>query len=96
MVESHARTEGARTITSTVKQEINKDGCLLGGAWKFSERPEFLKERLDYYTELIAVQRQKYLAMPHNPITITLPDGKVKEGVSFETTPLNIAKGISS
>lgn len=93
MVESHARTEGARTITSTVKQE---SGCLLGGAWKFSERPEFLKERLDYYTELIAVQRQKYLAMPHNPITITLPDGKVKEGVSFETTPLNIAKGISS
>jgi hypothetical protein len=34
MVESHARTEGARTTTSTVKQE-NKGCCLLGGAWKF-------------------------------------------------------------
>lgn len=30
--------------------------------------------------------------MPRNPIKITLPDGKVKEGVSFVTTALDIAK----
>lgn len=34
--------------------------------------------------------------MPRQPIKITLPDGKVKEGVSFETTPLEIAKQLSN
>lgn len=34
--------------------------------------------------------------MPRQAIKIVLPDGKVKEGVSFETTPLDIAKSISN
>jgi len=34
--------------------------------------------------------------MPQEPITITLPDGKVKEGISFKTTPMCVAKMISS
>lgn len=34
--------------------------------------------------------------MPREKINITLPDGKVKEGISFETTCLDIAKGISN
>lgn len=29
------------------------------------------------------------------PIQITLPDGSVKEGTSWETTPMSIAVGIS-
>lgn len=33
--------------------------------------------------------------MPRVAITITLPDGKVKEGTAWATTPLNIAEGIS-
>ena len=33
--------------------------------------------------------------MPQAPITITLPSGEQKEGVSFKTTPLDIAKMIS-
>ncbi len=33
--------------------------------------------------------------MPREPIEITLPDGKVKVGVSWETTPLSIAEGIA-
>ena len=33
--------------------------------------------------------------MPQEPITVTLPDGKTKEGVSWVTTPLNIAEGIA-
>lgn len=36
------------------------------------------------------------LEMPRQPIKITLPDGKVKDGVSFETTALEIAKQISN
>jgi threonyl-tRNA synthetase len=34
--------------------------------------------------------------MPREPIKIVLPDGKVKEGTSFVTTPLDIAKQLSN
>jgi hypothetical protein len=34
--------------------------------------------------------------MPREAIKVTLPDGKVKEGTSFVTTPLEIAKSISN
>jgi threonyl-tRNA synthetase len=33
--------------------------------------------------------------MPREPIKITLPDGTVKEGTSYETSPFSIALGIS-
>ena len=33
--------------------------------------------------------------MEKTPIKITLPDGAVKEGKAYETTPLDIAKAIS-
>jgi threonyl-tRNA synthetase len=33
--------------------------------------------------------------MPREPIKITLPDGTVKEGISYETSPFSIALGIS-
>lgn len=38
----------------------------------------------------------KYNAFPHEDIKVTLPDGKVKEGKSFELSPILIAKGISN
>jgi len=34
--------------------------------------------------------------MPHQPITITLPDGNTKEGISFVTSAYDVAKKISS
>jgi threonyl-tRNA synthetase len=34
--------------------------------------------------------------MPKQPIKIRLPDGKEKEGTSFVTTPLDVAKQISN
>jgi hypothetical protein len=33
--------------------------------------------------------------MPREAIQITLPDGAVKDGTSWETSPLSIATGIS-
>lgn len=35
------------------------------------------------------------LEKPHTDITITLPDGAQKPGKAWETTPMNIAEGIS-
>lgn len=34
--------------------------------------------------------------MPNEPIKITLPDGTVKEGISWKTTAGEIAQGISN
>ena len=34
--------------------------------------------------------------MPKEAIVITLPDGKTKEGTSFVTTPLDVAKMLSN
>lgn len=34
--------------------------------------------------------------LPHDPIKITLPDGKVIEGKALETTPLDVAKQLSN
>jgi threonyl-tRNA synthetase len=34
--------------------------------------------------------------MPRQKIRIVLPDGKEKEGISFETTALDVAKQISN
>ena len=48
------------------------------------------------FDDLMEAQKKRYEAMAHEPIKITLPDGAVKEGVSWETTPLDVAKAISS
>jgi threonyl-tRNA synthetase len=93
---SHARQEGSRTKESTGQQIASEGPQMIGGEWSFRKRPDFLKERVDYFATLFEAQKEKYAAMPHNPITVTMPDGKVNEGVSFETTPFDIAKAISS
>lgn len=36
------------------------------------------------------------IGFPHEAIKVTLPDGAVKEGISFETSPFSIASAISS
>ncbi len=38
----------------------------------------------------------KWIEMPRQKIRIILPDGKEKEGTSFETTALDIAKQLSN
>jgi threonyl-tRNA synthetase len=35
------------------------------------------------------------LGFAKEPIKVTMPDGAVKEGVSFQTSPFDIAAGIS-
>jgi threonyl-tRNA synthetase len=43
----------------------------------------------------MASQRARLARKPRVPIKITLPDGKVLDGTSWETTPLSVAEGIS-
>ena len=48
------------------------------------------------FDELWKKQEDRYEQKEKKPIKITLPDGAIKEGTSFVTTPLDIAKSISS
>jgi len=63
---------------------------------KFTKNSAFLKERVEIWDEMYAKQVEVYKGFNRNPIKITLPDGAVKDGTSFESTPFSVAKGISS
>jgi len=51
--------------------------------------------RIAVWDRLYAKQQAEIEKKPRKPITITLPDGATKEGTSWQTTPLEIAKSLS-
>lgn len=57
--------------------------------------PTFLEQRLSLFDKLWSEQVQAIAQKPRESINITLPDGKVHIGTSWETTPLEIVRGIS-
>eukprot|EP01086_Lenisia_limosa_P000518 TRINITY_DN1091_c0_g1_i2.p1 TRINITY_DN1091_c0_g1~~TRINITY_DN1091_c0_g1_i2.p1 ORF type:complete len:708 (+),score=265.50 TRINITY_DN1091_c0_g1_i2:60-2126(+) len=57
--------------------------------------PAYLKEREDTWNTLKAKFDSETQAKEHVPIKVTLPTGDVKEGLSFVTTPMDIANGIA-
>jgi threonyl-tRNA synthetase len=70
-------------------------GARIGGPFARAEEPAFLAARAAVYDEVMTAQRERLARKPRVPIAITLPDGKVVAGVSWETTPLMVAEGIS-
>lgn len=88
----HARADGKRTKAGT--GELVHDGKL-GGEWKFQKNPAFLKDRVQYFDSLLQLQNENYSKLPAQKIKISLPDGAVKEGDSFKTSPFDVAKMIS-
>ena len=91
----HSRKDNKRIIKSTGK-DIQQSGEMIGLDIKFEQNPKYLEERTKIWDELMEIQNDKLAEMPREEIKITLPDGSIKEGTSFETSPLNIAKGISN
>ena len=57
-------------------------------------KPEFIEYRLGIWNELMAKYKDELAAKETKPIKVTLPDGKVMEGESWRTTPLQIAEKI--
>jgi threonyl-tRNA synthetase len=92
--EDHKRDEGARTKAATAGAAAGSGK--LGGALKFHKNSPFLNERAAIWDELFAKQVEVYKGYDRNPIKITLPDGAVKDGTSFESSPFTVAKAISS
>jgi len=69
-------------------------GERIGGAFQPEPNPSFTAHR-EAVWDRAAAARAAEPEPEHAPITITLPDGNTKPGTSFETSPLEIALGIS-
>ncbi|CAK9441657.1 uncharacterized protein LODBEIA_P55250 [Lodderomyces beijingensis] len=59
-------------------------------------QPAFLDERIKLFEELKAKYDAEIASKERTPIKITLKDGSEKEGVAYETSPMDIAKAIGS
>jgi threonyl-tRNA synthetase len=63
---------------------------------ELNPRPSFIQDRIDLFDRLKKKYEEDTAKKPREPITITLPDNSIKQGTSWETSPADIAKGISS
>ncbi|TYJ55343.1 threonine-tRNA ligase [Cryptococcus floricola] len=90
-------TKNASADAKAAKKEAKKSkGGSSSGPLVLSPEPAFFDERLKIYDEY-KTKYEKFVAeQPREPITITFPDGKTAEATSWETTPLQLAKNISS
>ncbi|KAI8803912.1 hypothetical protein BJ742DRAFT_872276 [Cladochytrium replicatum] len=57
-----------------------------------TNKPEYIAHRIAMFDELKKNHNKFIAAQSHAPIKITLPDGRIMDGKSWETTPLDIAK----
>lgn len=77
---------------ANVKKESGGSG---GGGNELNPWPAFIQERLILWDKLKKQYDDEMTLKPKVPINITLPDGKVVEATSWQSTPFDIAKGIS-
>eukprot|EP00128_Syssomonas_multiformis_P005315 Colp12_sorted_trinity150504_noHs@25081 len=76
-------------------EHVHEGDACCGGSAQPVEKPEYIEHRIKMYDELRAKYLAELEAKPKDPIKVTLPDGKVVEGLSWKTTPYDIAAGIS-
>lgn len=72
-----------------------KGGGAGGMPLEFEPRPAFFQARIDMFERIKAEQDSARAAAERKPITITMPDGSTREGLSWETSPMDIARAIS-
>jgi threonyl-tRNA synthetase len=66
------------------------------GPLEMNPPADFLQRRLEMFDRLKRKQDDAIAKKAREPITITMPDGSIKPGTAWETTPGEIAKGISN
>lgn len=79
---------------SSVRQLITTI-FVYAGVKELSPPPAYIEERIKLYDQLRKQYLEELAAKPKNKINVTLPDGKVVEGLTWETTPYEVARGIS-
>uniref|UniRef100_A0A182XNS7 threonine--tRNA ligase n=1 Tax=Anopheles quadriannulatus TaxID=34691 RepID=A0A182XNS7_ANOQN len=96
------------TLASKAKKEKQKNaaadkaaapapasGQASGAAQEMKDGPEFIDHRIKIYDELMAQYKEELEKREKTPIKVTLPDGKQVDGLSWQTTPYDVARGIS-
>lgn len=78
-----------------VKKEKGGDSGVDAGPLELNPAPKFIAHRIEVFDKLKAKYEAEIAAKPRDPITITLADGSIKQGIAWETTPAQIAEGIS-
>lgn len=95
-------TNKAKQITIGNKKDKKEKGkggnggADTGGPLELKPDPEFIAHRIQIFEKLKAKYDAEVAARSREPITITLKDGSIKQGKSWETTPAEIAKSISN
>lgn len=69
--------------------------CFVRAVKELSPAPSFIDDRIRLWDKFKAEYDAEVAAKPRAPINVTLPDGKVVAGTSWETTPYAVAAGIS-
>ncbi|CAM9886383.1 unnamed protein product, partial [Discosporangium mesarthrocarpum] len=82
-------------LTESTSKLIEEDKGHIGGEFALQPNPSFLAERAKKFDAAAAKQAARLKEKPRVTISVMLPDGTEREGVSYETTPMDIAKGIS-
>ncbi|TDH73530.1 hypothetical protein CCR75_007654 [Bremia lactucae] len=92
-----ARVQTRLTKGSGPKVTGEASKTKIGGTFTLTPNPPFVAARVAVYDRIMAEQKrqQEALAAEQISIKITLPDGAVKEGLAWQTTPLDVALGIS-
>ena len=93
-------TEGVKNLKVTGRQQsakkekkkADKGGA---GADELSPPPAYLDHRIKIFEQLKAKYDAEIAQKPREDIVITLESGDTRVGKSWETTPADIAKGIS-
>lgn len=75
-------------------ERISKSG-LIGGPFLSNTCAVYQAERIAVFDRLWSEHISSLAEKPNLPIKISLPDGTIKEGLAFKTTPVDIARSIS-
>ncbi|KAI0795521.1 hypothetical protein C8Q75DRAFT_791290 [Abortiporus biennis] len=77
------------------KEKKGKAAATSAHPLELSPPPEFFDHRIKIFDKLKAEYDAWVAAQPRQEIEITLPDGSKRQGKSWETSPMDIAKEIS-
>ena len=70
-------------------------GGLIGGHFEASQSVAIQAERIEVFERYLSQYNADLAKKPDQVIKVSLPDGSVREGIDFKTSPYDIAKGIS-
>ncbi|WFD03864.1 threonine--tRNA ligase [Malassezia obtusa] len=66
-----------------------------GAPLEFEPKPAYFQDRIDMFNKVKAEHDAAIAAKERKPIKVTMPDGAIREGTSWETSPMDIAREIS-